>query len=271
MVCPVCREPLTYDVDQLLSAPAPQLPEVEPPAPVLPEPREGSGRENRTLCSQVDEAAVSSGFRQRWSQLQQLLERQRSKGGIIDPEAESNRFLIHINQVRGGGARSPGGDVPAVKSLNEPNHFLFLVLVLVDALRRSPKTDAQMPRGRPAPPPPGPLTPLPSEWSSPPRDCPAVEAARPTGTSGEAAGPGRRTGEAPPSRRTCTSCVCLHSPPTHQRRPELRAATSSRRKRTADSARQSRTGVSLQSGGSFPLRCPQTAPLRSRQPLQEAP
>lgn len=30
MVCPVCREPLTYDVDQLLSAPAPQLPEVKP-------------------------------------------------------------------------------------------------------------------------------------------------------------------------------------------------------------------------------------------------
>lgn len=29
VVCPVCREPLTYDVDQLLSAPAPQLPEVK--------------------------------------------------------------------------------------------------------------------------------------------------------------------------------------------------------------------------------------------------
>lgn len=30
VVCPVCREPLTYDVDQLLSSPAPQLPEVKP-------------------------------------------------------------------------------------------------------------------------------------------------------------------------------------------------------------------------------------------------
>lgn len=29
MVCPVCREPLTYDLDQLLSAPEPQLPQVE--------------------------------------------------------------------------------------------------------------------------------------------------------------------------------------------------------------------------------------------------
>lgn len=53
------------------------------------------------LCSQVDEAAISSGFRQKWVELEKLLERQRSKGGIIDPEVESNRFLIHINEVRG--------------------------------------------------------------------------------------------------------------------------------------------------------------------------
>lgn len=45
----------------------------------------------------MDEAAISSSFRQKWAELQKLLERQRSKGGIIDPEAESNRFLIHIN------------------------------------------------------------------------------------------------------------------------------------------------------------------------------
>lgn len=53
------------------------------------------------LCSQVDEAAISSGFRHKWVELEKLLERQRSKGGIIDPEVESNRFLIHINEVRG--------------------------------------------------------------------------------------------------------------------------------------------------------------------------
>ncbi|XP_073350497.1 E3 ubiquitin-protein ligase RNF25 [Pagrus major] len=74
VVCPVCREPLTYDVDQLLSSPAPQLPE-------------------------LDEAAIGSSFQQKWCELQKLLERQRSKGGIIDPEAESNRFLIHINEA----------------------------------------------------------------------------------------------------------------------------------------------------------------------------
>uniref|UniRef100_A0A3B4WUL5 E3 ubiquitin-protein ligase RNF25 n=1 Tax=Seriola lalandi dorsalis TaxID=1841481 RepID=A0A3B4WUL5_SERLL len=75
VVCPVCREPLAYDVDQLLSSPAPQLPE-------------------------LDEAAIGSDFQQKWFELQKLLERQRSKGGIIDPEEESNRFLIHINEVR---------------------------------------------------------------------------------------------------------------------------------------------------------------------------
>ncbi|XP_070779966.1 E3 ubiquitin-protein ligase RNF25 [Enoplosus armatus] len=74
VVCPVCREPLTYDVDQLLSSPAPQLPE-------------------------LDEAAIGSKFQQKWCELQKLLERQRSKGGIIDPEVESNRFLIHINEA----------------------------------------------------------------------------------------------------------------------------------------------------------------------------
>lgn len=31
VVCPVCREPLDYDLDQLLASPAPQLPEVNIP------------------------------------------------------------------------------------------------------------------------------------------------------------------------------------------------------------------------------------------------
>ncbi|XP_047426977.1 E3 ubiquitin-protein ligase RNF25 [Mugil cephalus] len=74
VVCPVCRETLTYDVDQLLSSPAPKLPE-------------------------TDEVAIGSDFQQKWCELQKLLERQRSKGGVIDPEVESNRFLIHINET----------------------------------------------------------------------------------------------------------------------------------------------------------------------------
>ncbi|KAM4535617.1 E3 ubiquitin-protein ligase RNF25 [Fundulus diaphanus] len=73
VVCPVCREPLTYDVNQLLSSPAPELPE-------------------------LDQAAIGSDFQRRWGKLQQLLEKQRCNGGIINPEEESNRFLIHIQE-----------------------------------------------------------------------------------------------------------------------------------------------------------------------------
>lgn len=50
---------------------------------------------------QLDEAVIGATFQQKWSELQKLLERQRAKGGIIDPEVESNRFLIRINEVRG--------------------------------------------------------------------------------------------------------------------------------------------------------------------------
>ncbi|XP_071027500.1 E3 ubiquitin-protein ligase RNF25 [Oncorhynchus clarkii lewisi] len=73
VVCPVCREPLTYNVAQLLSNPAPSFPKLEG-------------------------AVIGVEFRQKWAELQNLLERQKAKGGIIDTEAESNRFLIHINE-----------------------------------------------------------------------------------------------------------------------------------------------------------------------------
>ncbi|XP_059929666.1 E3 ubiquitin-protein ligase RNF25 isoform X3 [Gadus macrocephalus] len=85
VVCPVCREPLTYDAGQLLSSPAPLFPQ------------EG--------------AAMGTDFVQKWRELQELLERQRAKGGIIDPDVESNRFLIHINEVPSEGEN---GDQEAV-------------------------------------------------------------------------------------------------------------------------------------------------------------
>ncbi|MEQ2310652.1 hypothetical protein AMECASPLE_011272 [Ameca splendens] len=74
VVCPVCREPLTYDVSQLLSSPAPELPE-------------------------LDQAAIGSDFQRKWAELQKLLEKQRCSGGVINPEEESNRFLIHIQEA----------------------------------------------------------------------------------------------------------------------------------------------------------------------------
>ncbi|XP_057716928.1 E3 ubiquitin-protein ligase RNF25 [Corythoichthys intestinalis] len=73
VACPVCREPLTYDLDQLMASAAPQLPE-------------------------LDSTAIRSDFRQKWRELEKVLERQRCRGGVIDPEEESNRFLIHINE-----------------------------------------------------------------------------------------------------------------------------------------------------------------------------
>ncbi|XP_019745448.1 E3 ubiquitin-protein ligase RNF25 isoform X1 [Hippocampus comes] len=82
VVCPVCREPLTYDLGQLMASAAPQLPE-------------------------LDGAAIRSKFRQKWQELEKVLDRQRSRGGVIDPEEESNRFLIHINEAP---PLSPDGD-----------------------------------------------------------------------------------------------------------------------------------------------------------------
>ncbi|XP_037112329.1 E3 ubiquitin-protein ligase RNF25 isoform X1 [Syngnathus acus] len=74
VVCPVCREPLIYNLDQLTASTAPQLPE-------------------------LDGAAIRSKFQQKWRELEKILDRQRCRGGVIDPEEESNRFLIHINEA----------------------------------------------------------------------------------------------------------------------------------------------------------------------------
>ncbi|KAL2101156.1 hypothetical protein ACEWY4_002917 [Coilia grayii] len=88
VVCPVCREALACDVDVLLSSPAPASPE-------------------------MTEEVVAVEFRQKWVELQRILERQRQKGGVIDPEVESNRFLIHINEP------SPEPSDPASSSTSD--------------------------------------------------------------------------------------------------------------------------------------------------------
>ncbi|XP_022532979.1 E3 ubiquitin-protein ligase RNF25 isoform X2 [Astyanax mexicanus] len=74
VVCPVCRESLSYDVNALLSSPAPDFP-------------------------QQEDEAVGAEFKRKWESLQKILEHQKEKGGVIDPEVESNRFLIHINET----------------------------------------------------------------------------------------------------------------------------------------------------------------------------
>ncbi|XP_018619938.1 E3 ubiquitin-protein ligase RNF25 [Scleropages formosus] len=74
VVCPVCREPLTYDLKDLLASPAPCFPTSE-------------------------QTMVGADFQKKWAEFQTLLERQRERGGVINPEAESNRFLIHTNEM----------------------------------------------------------------------------------------------------------------------------------------------------------------------------
>ncbi|XP_069100519.1 E3 ubiquitin-protein ligase RNF25 isoform X1 [Pleurodeles waltl] len=70
--CPVCREPLTYDLEMLESAPPPNHPlEVYNP-------------DKRTIQHQ--------------RKLRKLFEKQQAKGGIIDPEAERNRYFISLQK-----------------------------------------------------------------------------------------------------------------------------------------------------------------------------
>ncbi|XP_038053801.1 dentin sialophosphoprotein-like [Patiria miniata] len=72
-VCPVCREPVICDLGQLEGAPPPNsIQEVYTP--------------NQVLRDMQREMAA-------------LYRRQKEKGGIIDIEAENNKFLIHISQT----------------------------------------------------------------------------------------------------------------------------------------------------------------------------
>lgn len=52
-----------------------------------------------SFSTQQEDDAAGAEFKRKWESLQKVLERQKEKGGVIDPEAESNRFLIHINDV----------------------------------------------------------------------------------------------------------------------------------------------------------------------------
>ncbi|XP_072889530.1 E3 ubiquitin-protein ligase RNF25 isoform X2 [Hemitrygon akajei] len=72
VLCPVCREPLTYDLGLLSSAADPSHP-LEPYQP--------------------DETWVK-----RWQELQRIYHRQKERGGIIDPQADRDRFLVSLTR-----------------------------------------------------------------------------------------------------------------------------------------------------------------------------
>lgn len=255
MVCPVCREPLTYDVDQLLSAPEPQLPEVRPPPRVLLEPHWRSRRESRPV--------LSGGRGGDQLKLQAEVERAPEAAGEAEVERRNHRPggrvqpLSHPHQRGERRSRCRLTDGRSSEILKRTRSSPFVDPDVVDSLRLLLKTEAQTSTGRPDPPP--------VPQSSLRRDCPTVEAVRPTGSTGEEAGPGHSTGEAPPSQSTSTRCVCLQAPRTNQRKPTLRVATSSQCKRMLAYVR---TGVFLQSTGSFQQRGLQTGRLGRRQPLK---
>ncbi|XP_072128098.1 E3 ubiquitin-protein ligase RNF25 isoform X5 [Mobula birostris] len=72
VLCPVCREPLTYNLGLLSSAADPSHP-LEPYQP--------------------DETWVK-----RWQELQRIYRRQKERGGIIDPQADRDRFLVSLTR-----------------------------------------------------------------------------------------------------------------------------------------------------------------------------
>ncbi|KAK2525933.1 Rnf25 [Columba guinea] len=86
--CPVCRETLVYDLCALKAAPAPQ------------QPLELYRPDAKTLQHQEE--------------LRLIFKRQQEKGGIIDPEAERNRYFISLQAVWHQGQR-PGKGGPGLQ------------------------------------------------------------------------------------------------------------------------------------------------------------
>ncbi|XP_074949303.1 E3 ubiquitin-protein ligase RNF25 isoform X2 [Phalacrocorax aristotelis] len=103
--CPVCRETLVYDLCALKAAPPPQHP-LEPYRP-----------DAKTL--------------QRQEELRLIFKRQQEKGGIIDPEAERNRYFISlqappaaVSPSQGAAASEPLVSASAVGAPQPPSQAL---------------------------------------------------------------------------------------------------------------------------------------------------
>ncbi|XP_038604125.1 E3 ubiquitin-protein ligase RNF25 [Tachyglossus aculeatus] len=155
VLCPVCREPLSYDLAALQAAPPPQ----HPTEPYRPD--------------------ADSLRRQR--ERQRLFQRQQRRGGIIDPEAERNRYFISLQQPP-----APAEPAPVVDTPEDPRpEATAAPLAAPEEGRRGPaETDARRP-GRRDPRPPG----EPPSAAAPPEEPPTDRKAE-----------GREKGPAP--RRT---------------------------------------------------------------------
>ncbi|XP_010009251.1 PREDICTED: E3 ubiquitin-protein ligase RNF25, partial [Nestor notabilis] len=87
--CPVCRETLVYDLSALKAAPPPQHP-LEPYRP-----------DAKTLQHQEE--------------LRLIFKRQQEKGGIIDPEAERNRYFISLQAPPAAVSAGQAGAAPELQ------------------------------------------------------------------------------------------------------------------------------------------------------------
>nr|XP_009943622.1 PREDICTED: E3 ubiquitin-protein ligase RNF25 [Opisthocomus hoazin] len=103
--CPVCRETLVYDLCALKAAPPPQHP-LEPYRP-----------DAKTLQHQEE--------------LRLIFKRQQEKGGIIDPEAERNRYFISlqappaaVDPGQAAATSEPPVSASAVDRVEEAYHLL---------------------------------------------------------------------------------------------------------------------------------------------------
>ncbi|XP_043942550.1 E3 ubiquitin-protein ligase RNF25 [Protopterus annectens] len=99
--CPVCRTTLAYDLPSLLSASPPQLPSE----------------------SYIPDGATLK----RMEELQLIFKRQQAKGGIIDPEAEKNRYLIRLQETAVGDSsdESSTGQLSALSTDNPKDSSLM--------------------------------------------------------------------------------------------------------------------------------------------------
>ncbi|NXL88448.1 RNF25 ligase, partial [Alectura lathami] len=173
--CPVCRETLVYDLCALKAAPPPQHP-LEPYRP-----------DAKTLQHQEE--------------LRLIFKRQQEKGGIIDPEAERNRYFISLQ------APPVGVDPGQAAAASEP-----LVSVSAVDAPQAP-CPASAPELARAP-----------EARAEPRE-PQSKRERHRGERPGPRGQGRQSSTSGSQEAAEEACHPLHGPRTHRgfsRRPERR-------------------------------------------------
>ncbi|XP_029635572.1 GATA zinc finger domain-containing protein 14-like [Octopus sinensis] len=97
VVCPVCRETILYDLDSWLNAPEPIQ-------------EDTSFQLSTKLISRQEEMAI-------------IFERQRANGGLIDIEAERNKYLISAGECINTTAKETLADFPSVLNGNQLGNF----------------------------------------------------------------------------------------------------------------------------------------------------